>query len=109
MNWGNAIVHHVSQTALGLSRTVSALELELHLQGDVKATGKKLHWLSRDQDLVPCELVEFDHLITKDKLEEEDRVEDFLTEMTEVRTECLADCNVAGLAKDSVMQFDRKG
>ena len=57
----------------------------------------------------PAELVEFDFLITKDKLEDEDRLEDFVNPKTEVRTVCVADCNVAGLRRDAVMQVDRKG
>lgn len=108
MNWGNAIVKSISHSLLGLSQTVAALELELHLQGDVKKTKKKIHWLSRDQELVPCEIVDFDYLITKDKLEEEDKVEDFMTPKTEFRTSVKADCNVAGLKENDVIQFDRK-
>ena len=113
MNWGNAIVRSISHSINPLSssgfKTVTALELELHLQGDVKKTSKKVHWLSKDQDLVPVELVDFDYLITKDKLEEEDKLEDFLNPKTEIRTTAVADLNVAGLKADDVFQFDRKG
>ena len=55
------------------------------------------------------ELVEFDYLITKDKLEEDDNYEDFLNPTTEIRTEAVADCNVADLKVDDIIQFDRKG
>ncbi|KAK5275591.1 glutamate--tRNA ligase, partial [Cryomyces antarcticus] len=119
MNWGNAIVRKISyslnpldvvKSAVGSApKVVSALELELHLQGDVKKTKKKITWLSTDQDLVPVELVDFDYLITKDKLEPEDQLEDFLTRETEFRTSALADCNVAELKEDDIIQFDRKG
>ena len=109
MNWGNAIVKGVKHSMLGLSKTVSGLELELHLQGDVKKTKKKVTWLSLDQELVPVELVDFDFLITKDKLEEDDKVEDFMTPKTEYRTYAKADCNIAALKEGDVMQFDRKG
>lgn len=111
MNWGNAIVRNISRSLLQnpLNRQVTSVELELHLQGDVKKTKKKVTWLSQDQELVPVELYEFDHLITKDKLEENDNVDDFLTPVTETITEAYADCNVAELKKDDIMQFDRKG
>ncbi|TKA71493.1 hypothetical protein B0A49_05606 [Cryomyces minteri] len=119
MNWGNAIVRKISyslspldvvKSAVGSApKVVSALELELHLQGDVKKTKKKVTWLSTDQDLVPVELVDFDYLVTKDKLEPEDQLEDFLTRETEFRTSALADCNVAELKEDDIIQFDRKG
>lgn len=110
MNWGNAIVRKISHSINPLKlKTVTSLELELHLQGDVKKTKKKVTWLSTDQELVPVEMVDFDYLITKDKLSDEDNYEDFLTTKTEFRTEGVADCNVAGLHVDDIIQFDRKG
>lgn len=69
MNWGNAIVRKISHSINPLKlKTVASIELELHLQGDVKKTKKKVTWLSTDQDMIPVELVDFDYLITKDKL-----------------------------------------
>jgi glutamyl-tRNA synthetase len=114
MNWGNAIVRSISHSINPLSspsglKTVTAIELELHLQGDVKKTSKKVTWLSKDQNLVPVELVDFDYLITKDKLEEDDKLEDFLNKETETRVSAVADVNVADLKEDDVIQFDRKG
>ncbi|KAJ9629902.1 glutamate--tRNA ligase [Taxawa tesnikishii (nom. ined.)] len=115
MNWGNAIVRNISHSLnpIGLlpgqTPKVTNLELELHLQGDVKKTSKKVTWLSTDQELVPVQLYEFDYLLTKDKLEETDNFEDFLNPKTETKTEALADCNVAELKEGDVMQFDRKG
>ncbi|KAF2405284.1 putative Glutamyl-tRNA synthetase, cytoplasmic [Trichodelitschia bisporula] len=106
MNWGNAIVRSISRNDAGL---VTGLELELNLAGDVKKTKKKVTWLSKDQALVPVELVDFDFLITKDKLDEDDNYEDFLTPQTEFRTEGLADENVVRLREGDIIQFDRKG
>lgn len=119
MNWGNAIVRKkheslspvdVAASAMtGEARKVTGLELELHLQGDVKTTKKKVTWLSEDQDLTPLTLIEFDYLLTKDKLLDEDVFEDFLTPQTEYKTECVADCNVGELEEGKIVQFDRKG
>lgn len=129
MNWGNAIVRSISRSlnpvkavAAALSsdeataaagRPVVSVEVDLNLQGDVKTTKRKIHWLATSenngQELIPVECVDFDYLITKDKLEEDDKLEDFLTEKTEFRTACVADCNVANLKEGDVMQFDRKG
>ncbi|KAK7516976.1 glutamyl-tRNA synthetase [Phyllosticta citriasiana] len=115
MNWGNAIVRKISHSInpVNLLKSgkapITGLELELHLQGDVKKTAKKVTWLSTAQDLVPVELVDFDFLITKDKLGEEDKFEDFITPKTEFRTEAVADQNVAKLKVDDIIQFDRKG
>ena len=58
---------------------MSRLEGVLHLDGDVKKTKLKLTWLADISDLVPLCLVDFDHLITKKKLEEGDDIADFVT------------------------------
>ncbi|TKA78121.1 hypothetical protein B0A55_02720 [Friedmanniomyces simplex] len=121
MNWGNAIVRKKQYSLNPLNmvasvvggteqpRTVIGLELELHLQGDVKKTSKKITWLSEDQELVPITLYDFDYLITKDKPDPEDKLEDILNHDTETKVEAVADCNVAGLKEGDIVQFDRKG
>lgn len=55
---------------------ISGAEGKLHLEGSVKTTKWKLHWLPNISELVPLRLVDFDHLITKKKLEEGDAIED---------------------------------
>lgn len=111
MNWGNAIVRSISHSLNPLSlKTVTSLSLDLNLTGDVKSTSKKITWLATEgQELIPVEMVDFDFLISKDKIEEEENYEDFLTPQTEFRTEGVADGNVAGLAVGDVIQFERKG
>lgn len=110
MNWGNAFVRKITHSINPLNtKTVTGIELELHLQGDFKKTKKKITWLSKDQKLIPVELVDFDFLITKDKLDEEDNYEDFLTPKTEFRTAAVADENLAELKVDDIIQIDRKG
>lgn len=111
MNWGNAIVRSIKHSLNPLNRSlITGLELELHLQGDVKKTKQKITWLATaGQELIPVELVDFDYLITKDKLEEDDNVDDFLNPKTLFRTEALADGNVADLKEDDIIQFERKG
>ncbi|KAF1809174.1 glutamyl-tRNA synthetase [Eremomyces bilateralis CBS 781.70] len=107
MNWGNAIVR---EKKTGENGTVSDITFELHLEGDFKKTKKKLTWLAAiEKNLVPVTLYEFDLLITKDKLEKDDELEQVLTPVTEFKTIAYADCNVAELPKGSIIQFDRKG
>jgi glutamyl-tRNA synthetase len=108
MNWGNAYVRKITPSEES-SGDVDSLQLELHLDGDVKKTDKKITWLSDAQQLVPVELVDFDYLITKDKLEENDKLEDYLTPQTEFKTYAVADCNVADVKADDIIQFERKG
>lgn len=111
MNWGNAIVRSISHSLNPLHpKNVTSLELELHLQGDVKKTKQKITWLATEgQELIPIELVDFDYLITKDKLEENDKVECFLTKQTEFREEGWADGNLVDVQKDDIIQFERIG
>ncbi|ELR08893.1 hypothetical protein VC83_01786 [Pseudogymnoascus destructans] len=105
MAWGNAIVRKI----VG-SDPITSVELELHLEGDVKKTEKKVTWASFvGQTLIPVELVDFDYLITKDKLEEDDEMEKFLTPVTEFRSAALCDQNVQDLKVDDIIQFERKG
>lgn len=111
MGWGNAIVRKISHSINPLNLgTVTSVDMDLNLAGDFKATEKKITWLATEgQNLISVEMVDFDYLITKDKLEEEDNFEDFLTPTTEFRTKGLADENVAHLQKDDIIQFERKG
>lgn len=75
MDWGNAIIKSITKDASG---AVTALSGSLHLEGDVKKTKLKLTWLAATDELVPLSLVDFDHLITKKKVEEEDNFQDLV-------------------------------
>lgn len=105
MDWGNVIIRKVHKEG----DIVKAIDADLHLEGDFRKTSKKITWLANTADKVKVQLVDFDHLITKDKLEEEDNFEDFLTPQTEFKSEAYADLNVKNLKKDDVIQFERKG
>jgi hypothetical protein len=43
-------------------------------------------------DLVPCTLVEFDHLISKAKLGDEEKFQDFINPVTKVEVSCRLSC-----------------
>jgi len=108
MNWGNMIVRKITTDVP--TGKATHLELELHMAGDVKKTEKKVTWLSTEgQTLVPVELVDFDYLLKKDSLSEEDVLEDVLNFNTEFRVSAFADSNVSDVNVGDIMQFDRKG
>ena len=110
MNWGNAYVRKLTRcTDAGRADEIKELQLDLHVEGDFKKTKKKVGWLSDEQKLVPVELYDFDYLITKDKLDKNDNVEDFLTPRTEFKTLAFADCNVSVVKPGDIIQFERKG
>lgn len=48
-------------------------------------------------------------MITKDKLEEGDSFEDFLTPETKFVTDAIADVNIKDMKVGDVIQFERKG
>jgi glutamyl-tRNA synthetase len=105
MAWGNAFVRQISA-----GDPIPSLTCELNLQGDVKKTEKKVTWLaSQGQTLVPAELWDFDYLITKDVLQEEDNLDEFLTPVTETMDDAWCDGAAAELKKDDIIQLERRG
>ncbi|TQS39339.1 hypothetical protein Golomagni_00138 [Golovinomyces magnicellulatus] len=104
MAWGNAIVRKVNG-----SNPITDIELELNLKGDVRSTDKKVTWLATEQDLVMAETWKFDHLFTKDKLEEDDNWEDFVNKDSATMTQQLCDLNARNLKVDDIIQLERKG
>ncbi|KAI3405144.1 GUS1 [Candida oxycetoniae] len=105
MDWGNVIIKKVVKE----NDIVKSIEANLHLEGDFRKTSKKLTWLADTKDKIEIDLVDFDHLITKDKLDEDENFEDFLTPQTEFHTKAIADLNVAKLQAGDIIQFERKG
>lgn len=110
MDWGNAIIRSKSISASGV---IEALTADLHLEGDFKKTEKKVTWLadpaSSRRPLVNVTLLDYDYLVTKKKLEEDDDVANFITPVTEFRVEAWADAGVKELQVGDIMQFERKG
>ncbi|KAI1749107.1 tRNA synthetases class I, catalytic domain-containing protein [Xylaria castorea] len=105
MQWGNAYVRDVAG-----KDPITSLTCELHLQGDVRTTSKKVTWLStQGQKLIDAELWDFDYLITKDKLDEEDDLDAFLNPTTATMEEAFCDEGVANLKKDDIIQLERRG
>jgi glutamyl-tRNA synthetase len=49
------------------------------------------------------------YLITKEKLEEDDDIKDFVNKETEFKEVAYADCNIADVKADDILQFERKG
>ncbi|KAL4400536.1 glutamate--tRNA ligase [Malassezia pachydermatis] len=108
MDWGNVIVRGKTVE----NGVVTALDLEAHFDGDFKTTKKKVTWLAQPNEkrhLTEVRLLDFDYLITKKKLEEDDKFQDFLTPQTRFETLAVADANVATLRKGDQIQFERKG
>jgi glutamyl-tRNA synthetase len=109
MDWGNAIVRSKTIDASG---KITAITMDLHLEGDFRKTKKKITWFSTSTSshpLIETTLLDYDYLITKKKLEEDDKLEDLVTPVSEFREEAVADANIKGLQKGDIIQFERKG
>ncbi|KAK9366944.1 tRNA synthetases class I, catalytic domain-containing protein [Lipomyces kononenkoae] len=105
MDWGNAIMKTIRRDG----DKVTGIDAVLHLEGDFRKTEKKITWLAATDDATPVDLVDFDYLITKEKLGETDDVADFVTPNTEFKTPALADLNVRDMKEGEIIQFERKG
>jgi len=109
MDWGNAIVRSKTTDSSGM---ITALSMELHLEGDFKKTTKKITWLAQPtaaHPLIDATLIDYDYLITKKKLEENDDLKDFATPVTEFHEAAFADANVRELKRGDTIQFERRG
>lgn len=106
MDWGNAIVKEIQKDQVG---NVTHLSGILHLEGSVKTTKLKLTWLPESDELVKLSLVDFDYLITKKKLEEDENFVDVVNPCTRKETSALGDSNMRNLKRGDVLQLERKG
>jgi glutamyl-tRNA synthetase len=109
MDWGNAFV---ASKSTGANGEITHVELKLHLEGDFKKTSKKVTWLSAstsENPLIPVTLIEYDYLITKKKLEEDDSLDEITNKKSEERVKALASAEVVNLKKWDIIQFERKG
>ncbi|KAI3542733.1 glutamyl-tRNA synthetase [Colletotrichum filicis] len=105
MGWGNAFAREI-----GATDPITDLSVELNLKGDFKTTEKKVTWLSTaGTKLVKAELWDFDYLINKDKLEEDDVLEKVLNPNTSTMETALCDAGVGELKKDDIIQLERRG
>jgi glutamyl-tRNA synthetase len=106
MDWGNAIIREIVTN----DDSVIFIKADLNLAGDYKKTEKKITWIANvDESLTPCILTTFDHLITKDKLEEGDKIEDYVNHDSVSSISAIGDVNLKTLPVGSIIQFERKG
>jgi glutamyl-tRNA synthetase len=111
MDWGNCVMGQ--QTVDGSGRVVGIAAV-LKLDGDVKATKLKLHWLAHCPGVaaaqpVPLVVKEYGTLLSKKKFEDEDDVASLFNKESETQRQVLGDVATAQLKKGDVLQLERKG
>merc|ERR1712232_882645 len=90
LHWGNCYVDKITKDAK--TGHVKELTGHLNLKGNVKDTKKKIHWIPNlDKQVTPCILRELDHIVTKAKIEDEDKIEDIMNPNSVSDVEALAD------------------
>ena len=77
--------------------------------GDFKTTKRKLSWLADVTNNIPVTLMEFDNLISKDKLEEDENFEDYINPNTLASTDVLGDAGMKVLQEHDIIQLERRG
>jgi glutamyl-tRNA synthetase len=85
------------------------VEGALHLIGSVKKTSKKLTWVAKADDLVPCVLMEFDHLITKRVLVKGMDHKDYVNPVTKHESLALGEPAMRLLKTGDIIQLQRRG
>ena len=89
---------------------VTSVEGEYVPGGDFKAAKRKLSWLvDAPSSNARVILTEFDHLVTKEKLEEDDKFDDFVNPNTIATTEVIGDAGLKMLHEHEVIQLERRG
>ncbi|KAL7490040.1 hypothetical protein ACHAW6_015768 [Cyclotella cf. meneghiniana] len=77
--------------------------------GDVKAAKRKVSWLADVPENISVVLSEFDNLISKEKLEEDDKFEDYINPDTQAETEVIGDVGLKTLKENDIIQLERRG
>lgn len=98
MKWGNLKVLSIDKKDTGLELTGEYLPDDK----DFKKT-KKINWLSRDQPLCNLTLIEYNHLITVDKVEEDMKFEDIVNPNSKFLTPAIGEAAMRNLVVDDII------
>ena len=109
MKWGNIIITNITRITTDQGDEELSLCAKLNPEGSVKDTKKKITWISHSTSLPSIKLMDYDFLITKKKLEENDNVEDFLTPKSEFSTEAIGEAAMSALKIGDIIQLERLG
>jgi glutamyl-tRNA synthetase len=105
MKWGNATI--VSKEEVD-GQTLIKAELCVEDQ-NFKGT-KKLTWLADIEELqVEMDLMEYDHLITKKKIEENDKIPDITNHNSKLKTVAWGEGSMRNLKVGQFIQIERRG
>jgi len=108
LHWGNAYIDKINKDSK--TGKVTNLVGRLNLAGNVKDTKKKIHWVPKLEDQVtPILLREFDHLVTKPKIEDDDDIKTIINPCSVIDTPAIGDPTMKTLTKGTKLQLERRG
>lgn len=106
MKWGNVTISKKEVGADGSISLVGTIDVE---DKDFKKT-KKITWVCADPDTtVEITLVEYDHLITKKKVEESDDVKNLVNHNSRIEYTAIAEGSLRTLQRGTPIQLERRG
>jgi len=107
LHWGNVRVSEVHRDPEG---GVLRMAGRLNPGGSVKDTKKKIHWVPKlDDQVTRVVLREYDHLVTKAKIEDTDSLESIINERSVVDTPALGDPLLKTFGRGDKLQLERRG
>jgi len=106
LHWGNAIVEEIKT---GKNGEVLSMKGKLNPKGSPKDTKWKLHWVPDIENVTKCILREYDHVLTKPKMEDDDELKDFINYDSQKDIPSKGDPSLKNLQKGDKIQLERRG
>lgn len=106
MRWGVVKITAITTTTDGGGKQLEGIYVP---DGDFKAAKKKLTWIANVKENIPVVVFEFDNLILKEKLEEDDNFKDFVNPNTCAETDIIGDAGLKTLQHNDIIQLERRG
>jgi glutamyl-tRNA synthetase len=104
--WGNSLVTKIEKN----NDTITAVYVQLTPEDLNFKKTKVAHWVPvHDKANVKVLLVEFDHLITAKKMEENVKIEDIVNKVSRYDTPAFAEIDILKVKKGEIVQLERRG
>jgi len=105
IRWGNFFIDKIEK----VDGKVISMSGRYHPEATNFSKTKKTTWLAAIPDTVPLKIFEFDHLITKAKLEEDEKFENFVNTNSKKEYTAIGDPCLRTVQEGDVIQLERKG
>lgn len=105
MKWGNCTITKKSEENGDIHLWGKIDEADKDFKGTTKVT-----WICNDPNTsMRIKIVEFDHLITVPKIEEDTKIEDIVNKNSKIEYYAIAEGSLRTLQRTDIFQFERRG